>query len=426
MKEKIRERKEQLKYLKKIIIKYESYLCDAIFKDLSKPKEEFILTELFGVYDEFNFFIKNLNKLTKLKKFKNGFYDLFSETGYVYQPVGKVLILNTWNYPINLLFIPLAGSLASGNETVLRLHPFTPEINKVIKLIVDDYNQVYSNIQLVDNRDDLIEFINNNEWNFIFYTGSTNIGYKIKKIADSKNISCCLELGGKSPSIIFSDCKINKTIDEILFGKSLNMGQTCIAPDYLLVESSIYNKFILNFEKTLNKFNKTLKTSKIINENSKERIKSYNKDITLDKIQLLEISNIDCSIMKQEIFGPVLPIVKFDNFEDIKRVIDKNKNPLSIYVFTENNKNIEFIKTISTGNIMINSTMSILNNNKLSFGGIGNSGINRYRGKASFELFSNKISFNKNIFDPYLFIKKNLYSKTNKFIIKLIHKIKSR
>lgn len=425
MKVQIRKRKEQLKYLKNIIIKYETQLIDAIYKDLSKPKEEFILSELFGVYDEFNFFIKKLNKLIKLKKLKNGFYDLFSETGYIYQPVGKVLILNTWNYPVNLLFIPLAGSLACGNETTLRLHPFTPMTNEVIKLIVDEYNKLYANIQLVDNKGDLLEYVKSNEWNFIFYTGSTNTGYQIKKIADSKNISCCLELGGKSPSIIFKDCKKNKAIQEIIFGKALNMGQTCIAPDYLLVESSIYDGFILDLQKALSKFNNTIQTSRIVNKNSEERIKSYHHDIVLTKLQLLELKNIDSPIMESEIFGPILPIIKFENFSDISELINKNKDPLSIYAFTENKQNIEFIKTISTGNIMINSTMSVLNNNRLSFGGIGSSGINRYRGKASLELFSNKISFNRNIFDPYLIVKKNLHSKFSKSVIKIMHKIKS-
>ncbi|VEU74706.1 NAD-dependent aldehyde dehydrogenase domain-containing protein [Mycoplasmopsis citelli] len=413
--------KNQLIDLKNKISKYEQEIIKALKEDLNKSEHEVIMSELYPVYKELNFFIKNAKKITKFKNLKTISNNLFSQKGHFYKPLGKVLIFSAWNYPFNLTLNPLIGAFATGNSVYLSLHPFTPNINNVIEKITSEFENI--SILQTNNFEDSLTY---DKWDFIFFTGGNVNGEKVRRRAFELNIPYCLEMGGKSPVIITKDAKLNKSIEQILYGKILNSGQTCVAPDYLIIHEEIKEQFDKLFIEEIKKLKLDLidkddKISKILSKKRfedlvnevKSQISLENFIETKQKIPFcyLKSLNLNSKLAFEEIMGPILYAKTYKNNNEIIDIINQNPNPLMIYLFTQNKEEIEFIKKINSGNLMVNGTIDLVGDSELNFGGYKQSGTGKYHGWASVELFSFKTAYLKVKKDWFIRFKKYPYTK---------------
>ena len=321
----------------------------------------------------------------------------------------KVLVISPWNYPFQLALLPAMSAFAAGNNVVLKPSEHTPNTSSLIKKIVE---KVFPSelMCVVEGDAKIASQLLEKKWDYIFFTGSVNIG-EIVAVSAAKNLTpYTLELGGKSPAIIDRNTDLKLVSKRIVWGKFLNSGQTCVAPDYLIVHKSIKGTLIkelidrieLTFDKN---FDNTSDITAIVNEKNFNRLTELikeNKIIYGGKSDrenryifptIIDSPKMDSNIMKEEIFGPILPVLSFEKLEDIDNIINKNPNPLALYVFSNNKKFTEtVVNRYSFGGGSINDTIVHLANSRLPFGGIGNSGIGSYHGKLSFELFSHKKS----------------------------------
>lgn len=405
-------RKKQLELLKKAIEKYEDKIIYSLSLDLGKSEFEGFITEIGLVKTEIKNTIKNIDKWSKPKRIKSSFMNPFSINRIYNQPYGVCLILSPWNYPFQLSLMPLIGSIAAGNCTTIKLSelsPFTSEITRQIieETFEEEYVAVFSG-----DRDEAKQLVES-DFDFIFYTGNPQIGASIAESAGKRLIPYVLELGGKSPCIIDKNSDIDNAAKKIVWGKFMNAGQTCVAPDYIIADRLIFlelrDRMIYYIEKFYGKNPiKSKDYPKIINKRHFNRIKNLIKDEkkiyggefdeNLLKIgpTLLEINNLGKEIMKEEIFGPILPIIVYKNKKEIFDIIEKNKNPLALYIFTKDKKfEKDIINKISFGGGCINDTVIHCSSKNMPFGGIGRSGIGNYHEKASFDAFTHKKSIVK-------------------------------
>lgn len=400
-------RKEQLKKLKEAVDRYEEKILYALQLDLGKSEFEAFTTEVGLVKSEIENSIKNLRKWSKPKKIKFSIMNPFSKNTIYNQPYGKCLILSPWNYPFQLAIMPLIGSIAAGNCMVLKLSELSLSTSKIIKEIIEEiFSEEYVAVFLGDGKE--AEQLVESDFDFIFYTGNPNIGSIIAKSAGERLIPCVLELGGKSPCIVDETSDIDNAAKKIIWGKLLNSGQTCVAPDYIIVKEEIYNKLIKKLIHYIELFYgknpiESKDYPKIINKRHFNRIKklvekeeiiyggSFDENILKINPMILKVNNIDSEIMKEEIFGPIIPIVTYEEKTEIYSIIKKNKNPLALYLFTKDlNFEKEIIEKISFGGGCINDTIIHCSSKNLPFGGIGKSGIGSYHEKYSFDTFSHK------------------------------------
>ncbi|MEF2175962.1 MAG: aldehyde dehydrogenase [Candidatus Absconditabacteria bacterium] len=430
-------RKKQLNILKNAIIENEKKILEALNQDLGKCEMESYSSEIGVSIHEINLHLKNLNKWSKSQKVGTDRFMFPLGKSYIMkEPLGNVLIIGPWNYPFGLIMSPLVGAISAGNCVTLKPSEISKNTSKIIKEIIEN-NFPPEYIQVVEGGANETQLLLNANFDYIFYTGGEKVG-KIVMEAAAKNITpLTLELGGKSPCIIDKDCNLDICADRICFGKFINVGQTCIAPDYILVDKEIKEELIEKIKETIIKFYGTnAKESKdygrIININHFNRLKSYLIEGNIafqcgefDEKELFFPPTIidkcdDCKIMEEEIFGPILPILEYDNIEEAIDYINNKPKPLALYIFSNNKtfQNNILLKT-SSGGVSINDTLFHIVNDKLPFGGVGNSGFGKYHGKASFELFSNSKSvfknatlFNLPIYPPY----KEYYLKLVKFI----------
>lgn len=401
-----------LKNLKASIKKYEDEILSALYHDLGKNEFEAYETEIGLCYTEINNFIKNTKKWSKPKNVRTNIINFGAKSVIKPSAYGKVLIISPWNYPFQLAIMPLIGAIGAGNCVFLKLSEYSINTSKVIIKILKhafDENYVFGTYLEKEETQKLLK----ENFEYIFFTGSPKIGKKIMESASKNLTPVTLELGGKSPCIVFDDCDLDLAAKRTVFGKFLNAGQTCVAPDYCLVQKNIKDKFLKALIKYIKIFYgenqlQSNNLGKIINHLHFERLKNH-----LEKSQIIFGGNIDeqnlkiqPSIIKnnidEEIFGPILPIIEFGNTENIKNYIKKYPTPLSMYIFTKNNAIIEELtNTISFGGGCINDTIMHLTNENLPFGGIGNSGMGSYHGKKSFDTFSHSksILIRKNKFD---------------------------
>lgn len=394
------ERITYLKKLKESIINYEEEIKEALFKDLGKSSQEAYSTEIGIVLSEISLFIHKLKKWTQLKKVK-GNLTTFPSKAYIYpEKYGRVLIIGPWNYPFQLIFMPLIGAIGAGNDVVIKPSEYAINTEKIICKIIDE---VFTgkNVSIVSGDYLVSQKLLKEKFDYIFFTGSTRVG-KIIMAEASKNLTpVTLELGGKSPCIIIDKKDIELAAKRIAFGKLINAGQTCIAPDYLLIQKSQKDDFIKYFKEAVHQFygEDVLSSSdypKIINEQHYLRLINLMKDQKIlwggyhdkNKIEPTLIEpTIDSNIMSEEIFGPILPIITIDNIEDI--YLYMKEKPLALYLFTDNKKIKDYVvQNIRAGGITINDTLMHFNNHNLGFGGIGLSGIGKYHGKFSFDTFT--------------------------------------
>mgnify|MGYP004613661239 CR=1 FL=1 len=401
-----------LKKLKASIKKYEDEILLSLYRDLGKNAFEAYETEIGLCYTEINNFIKNIKKWSKPKNVHTNIINFGAKSVVKPCAYGKVLIISPWNYPFQLAIMPLIGAIGAGNCVFLKLSEYSINTSKVIiKILKDAFDEDYV-FGVYLEKEETQKLLKEN-FEYIFFTGSPKIGKKIMESASKNLTPVTLELGGKSPCIIFEDCDLDLAAKRTVFGKFLNAGQTCVAPDYCLVQKNIKDEFLKNLIKYIKIFYgenqlQSNNLGKIINQLHFERLKNH-----LEKSQIIFGGNTDEKSLKiqpsiiknnidEEIFGPILPLIEFDSIENIKNYINKYPTPLSIYIFTKNNDIIEKLTSeISFGGGCINDTIMHLTNENLPFGGVGNSGMGSYHGKKSFDTFSHfkSILIRKNNFD---------------------------
>jgi aldehyde dehydrogenase (NAD+) len=397
----------QLKKLKIAVENYEVQLYNALFTDLKKSKEECWVTENGFFLAEINSAIKNLHRWMKPKRVSTNLLNIPSKSFIVPEPLGVVLIISPWNYPFQLLFTPLIGAIAAGNCVVLKSSEFAPATCAVMKEIIEKaFGKNYILFTEGDGATVIPAMMNNFSFDYVFYTGSTAVGKIIYQMAAKNLVPVTLELGGKSPCIVEADANIKVAARRIVMTKFSNAGQMCVATDYVLVHESKKEVLIEEMKKAIETFfSSDAKSSnyfgKIINEKQFDRLIAYlkdgkivfggncNKDALYIQPTLIDEVQMDSPIMKEEIFGPLLPIISFKNNEEALQIIDNNRNPLAFYVFTESGqKEAYWLKNVAFGGGCINNASLHLTNHNLPFGGRGNSGTGQYHGKFSFATFS--------------------------------------
>lgn len=433
------ERIRNLKKLKTSIKKYENDILEALRLDLGKHEFEAYLNEVGFVYGSIDDAIKNIKTWTKVKKVKNDSAQ-FPGKSYIYKcHYGSVLIIGPYNYPFQLLIEPLVGAIAGGNTVVLKPSEYTANVEKVIiEMIKDTFNEEY--IAVVSGDYQVNSALLDLEFDYIFFTGSVNVGKIVMEKASKNLIPVTLELGGKSPVIVDNSANLKISAKRIMWGKLINAGQTCVAPDYVLAHEDIYDDLVKEFIKVIKEFyGEDIKNNKdfgrIVNEKHMNRL---NDILEADKEKIVFggevdfenrfisptiLKNVDLNdkVMSEELFGPILPVIKYKNMEDIKHYISKHKNPLALYVFSENKAfSEEVITRFSFGGGCVNDTISHVASNYLPFGGIGSSGMGSYHGKSSFDTFTHSKSIVKKntkldiklVFPPY----KNKINTIKKFM----------
>lgn len=430
---------QNLKLLRSIIIKYEKEIQEALRLDLGKSETEAYMTEIGMVLDEIKYNIKHLAKWAK-KKYVSTPLSQFPARSYrIPEPRGLVLIISPWNYPFLLSIQPLIGAIAAGNCVIIKLSEYSVNTSKLLKKILTEiYSEAYVTVVLGEK--EVAQELLKEKFDYIFYTGSTKIG-KIVMEAAAKNLTpVTLELGGKSPCIVDEKCNVELAAKRIAYGKILNSGQTCVAPDYVFVHQNVKEQFLNCLIKYLNNFlgENALNNSdypKIINEMQFNRIISlidkehviygggYNRNILKIEPTILTIKDMTSKVMQEEIFGPILPIIGYNNLDYIINYININPKPLALYLFT-NNKKIEkrILKEVSYGGGCINDTIIHLANKRLGFGGVGNSGIGEYHGKFSFDTFSHYKSIIKKSNHIDLPVRYHPYSKMKEKLIRMFMK----
>ncbi len=400
-------RKSQLLAFENAIKKYEGEISDALFADLGKSAEESWGTETGLLLGEIKYAIKHLSEWMKPKKVSTGLVT-FPSTGKIYRdPLGVVLIISPWNYPVQLSLVPLVGAIAAGNCAVLKPSEMAPATEKLIaKIIKETFNENYITVVTGDGADVIPAMINAFHFNHIFFTGSTVVGKAIYKLAADQLIPVTLELGGKSPCIVESDADLKVAAKRIVMGKFLNAGQTCIAPDYILVKESVKEKLLDELAATIEAFytddpSASYDYGKIINQKRFQKLASFlsqgsifyggktdESNLYIQPTILTDITMED-SVMKEEIFGPILPVMSFKTTEEAINIVRQNNSPLSFYLFTKNKSiEAEWLRRTAFGGGCINNTVYHFSNLNMPFGGIGNSGIGSYHGKKTFEIFS--------------------------------------
>ena len=401
---------EQLKRLKKAILIYEDRLYEALWKDLHKSKFEAYATEIGLVLTEIGVHIKNLKKWAKPEKVcTNQMIHFWSDSRILKEPYGLVLIIAPWNYPFQLLINPLVGAISAGNCTALKASEYTPNTAEVMgQMITEFFPPEY--IRYYKGGREANQALLAQQWDFIFFTGSPLVG-KVVMEAAAKNLTpVSLELGGKSPCIVDRDADLKIAASRIVWGKFINAGQTCIAPDYLFVHHSVKTELLELMKKKITEyFGEDTETSpdfvRIATVAKTQRIAALLKDGKIFtggdiKIQERYVSptiltgiSPDHPIMQEEIFGPVLPVMEFDKLDEVVNYVNAHPKPLAFYYFSEDeNKQEEILYKTSSGGGCINEVVMHIANDHMPFGGVGNSGIGSYHGKYSFNTFSHSRS----------------------------------
>lgn len=403
----IAHRKEALIKLLDVIITHENEIIEALYSDFRKPAFEAVLTETNYVISELKDTIKNLNKWAKPKRVFPSILN-FPSTDYIYkEPYGKILIIAPWNYPFQLALCPLISAVAAGNQVVLKPSELTPKTSEIITKIITKTFLV-NHVEVMEGGVEVSQKLLAQRWDYIFFTGSVPVGKIVAKAAAENLTPVTLELGGKNPCIIDNTANLKLAAKRIVWGKFINAGQTCIAPDYILIQKDMKNHF-MEFMKLeiIKAYGENPKLSpdyaRIINEKNWLRLANmieekkvfFGGQTNIDECYiaptLVDETGVDSVIMQDEIFGPLLPILSYENDAEINTIISKYEKPLSLYVFTEDKKFAQkIIKKYSFGGGCINDTVVHFSNKRLPFGGVGHSGIGAYHGRLSFDTFSHK------------------------------------
>ncbi len=402
-------RKAQLIKLRTALLQFETAFHEALYKDLKKSPEECWVTETGFLLSEINATISQLKKWMQPDLVSTNLLNMPSSSYILQEPLGTVLIIGPWNYPLQLLFTPLVGAIAAGNCCVLKASEFAPATAAVMKELIDTtFDKTYILFTEGDGATVIPEMMNAFSFDHVFYTGSTAVGKIIYKMAAERLVPVTLELGGKSPCVVEADANIKVAAKRIAVTKFSNAGQMCVAPDYVLVHESKKDALITELKICLQKFfgdrpEESYNYGKIINEKQFDRLIQYlpqgnilyggrsDKSKLFIEPTIVDNVSLDGAIMKDEIFGPILPIISFSAKEEALKIITLNKNPLAFYIFTSSTtKEKDWLNSVAFGGGCVNNASWHLTNHHLPFGGRGFSGSGQYHGKFSFDTFSHK------------------------------------
>lgn len=421
----IQYRINSLKKLKKNISLNENEIINALKSDLGKSETETFFSEIALIYIEINLALKNVKRWSKKRKVSSSLINFLSSDYIIPEPYGVTLNISPWNYPFQLSISPLIGAVAAGNTVILKPSEFSSKTSEIIKKIIENTFE-NSHVDVILGGPEIGSKLLDFSWDYIFFTGSTNIGKIIAQKAAINLTPTTLELGGKNPCIVDETANLKVASKRIVFGKFLNCGQTCIAPDFILVHESVKKDFTDKIIERIKKiYNEDVENSenysRIINKKHFSRlIKLLEKDKIIYggknnpnsnfiEPTLIDGSNFNSSLMKEEIFGPILPVVSYSNKNELKKILDNYKDPLAFYIFSNDKKfSNELIKRYSFGGAAVNDTISQIVNHRLPFGGIRNSGLGSYHGKQSFKTFS--------FYKPYI-VKSNIFDLNAKYKI---------
>jgi len=398
-------RLKQLRKLKAVIVKDRKKIENALWDDLHKSPEESYLTEISIVLSEIDNHLKHLKKWAKPKRVSTPLHLLPSSSKIIYEPLGVSLIVAPWNYPFQLLINTLVGSISSGCCCVLKPSPDTPSIAKVMEgMITETFDSNY--ISIVQGGRETNTILFKQRFDIIFFTGSPKVGKVVMKAAAEFLTPVVLELGGKSPCIVDADADLNIAAKRIAWGKLINAGQTCIAPDYLFAHTSIKDELLTKIADNIKEmYGDNIKESRfyprIVNQRAIDRLEGLLKQGKIHTGGVIDkkekfmaptiIDNVesDFLIMQDEIFGPILPVMTFEHIDETLSYINKNEKPLAFYYFGKNKKAKDILAKTTSGGACVNDTLIHIINHNLPFGGVGNSGMGKYHGKESFLAFSN-------------------------------------
>lgn len=403
----VKERIQQLKKLKSEINFRENEIIEALKLDFQKPMFESMVTEIIVVYKELDLFIKNLESWSQPKSVRSSILNFPSSDKIYHRPYGNVLIIAPWNYPFQLAINPFIAAIATGNTVTLKPSELTPHTSTILEKII---KKIFTEEQatVIQGDKEVAQQLLDLKWNYIFFTGSVAVGKIVYQAASQHLTPVTLELGGKNPCIVEASAKIQLTAKRIVWGKFLNAGQTCIAPDYILVEKSIKPALIKALkEEIIAAYGKNSIASpdfaRIINQSHFERLKNLideekvlfggqtDADENFMAPTLIDEPQQSDKIMEDEIFGPLLPIISYENKSDLKKIIRSYSTPLAFFVFTENKSFAnKIMEQFPFGGGVINDVVIHFANEKLPFGGLGNSGIGAYHGKHSFYCFTHQ------------------------------------
>jgi aldehyde dehydrogenase (NAD+) len=400
-------RKEKLQTLRKAIGKYESQIMTALFEDLHRSKEEAFTTEIGFVYAEISFALKHLKQWMRKTSVPTPLFLQPSSSSIIREPLGVCLIIAPWNYPFQLLFAPLIGAIAGGNCAVVKPSELAHHTSAVINDLVTEFFETRYIVAVEGEGKELVpKMMNENRFDHVFFTGSIPVGQEIAKLAAEKLVPVTLELGGKSPCIVDEGSNIEVAAKRITWGKFTNAGQTCVAPDYVLVHQKLKTQLIAAIQKSIVAFYgsdplSSIDYGRIINERRLEKLEDYlslgsvitggevNKNELYLAPTLIDNVPVESPLMNEEIFGPILPLIPFGHRQEALEIISKNNHPLSLYYFGNNRDNEDFfMRNVQFGGGCVNNTLVHLANADLPFGGVGNSGVGAYHGRFSFDTFT--------------------------------------
>lgn len=398
----VRTRKANLVAFEKAVLKWEKPLCEALWKDLHKSYEESYIAEVSILLGEIRTHIRNIGKWTRPQRRPTPMKLFPSRSKIISEPLGTALIISPWNYPVQLLLTPLVGVISSGCTAVLKPSPYVPEVSDVIeKMIRDTFPEEY--VAVVQGDRDVNTALLEQRWDMIFFTGSPSFGRAVMAAAAKNLTPVVLELGGKSPCIIDKDADIEVAAKRVAWGKSLNAGQTCIAPDYLMLHKNIKDKFLSELEKAFGELlgddpQKSEHFVRIVNDAAFDRLKGYladgevvfggktDKDERYFSPTVLDHVSPDSPVMQEEIFGPIFPVQTFSSLDEVIRFVSMREKPLALYYFGSQGDKV--LKHTTSGGSCINDVIMHIANENVPFGGVGMSGMGSYHHKRTFDVFT--------------------------------------
>ena len=433
-------RKAMLKKLLIAMEKWENRISEALWKDLHKSYEEAYLTEISIVKGEIKNHLKHISKWARRQKVCSPLKLFPSRSYIVKEPLGCSLVISPWNYPVQLLLNPLVGAISSGCTTVLKPSPYVPEVSQVIgEMIKETFDEKY--VAVVQGNRNVNTTLLEQRWDVIFFTGSPALAKTVMSAAAKHLTPVVLELGGKSPCIIDKNADLHTTAKRLAWGKTLNSGQTCIAPDYILIHKDIKESFVKAFaEEIRNLHGEDIQADahyvRIVNDKAFERVAGYLKDgkilyggrtdakTRFIEPTLLDEVAVDSPVMTEEIFGPVFPMITLDDsgksFKDkVIEFVTSREKPLAFYYFGKESDGWDMVRQTSSGGGCINDVIMHIANENIPFGGVGNSGMGRYHGKDSFDSFSHTRSIVATgtwIDLPFRYMPYNMFSLVKKIL----------
>jgi aldehyde dehydrogenase (NAD+) len=430
-------RKATLKKLLKNIIKYDKEITEALYSDFRKPAFEALITETSYVISDLKHTIANVRSWAKPKRVLPSLLN-FRSTDRIYsEPYGKVLVIAPWNYPFQLAMCPMIAAVAAGNSVVVKPSELTPATSAVVARIIRESFDVRHVVAVLGDASIASDLLKK-RWDHIFFTGSVPVGKIVAEAAAKYMTPVTLELGGKNPCIIDDTADLALAARRIVWGKFINAGQTCISPDYILVKSSVKIRLMqLLKQEIIRAYGEDPAQSpdfpRIINFKHFDRLQamilpadvyfggSTDRDQRYIAPTIIDEHNLESEVMKDEIFGPILPVLAYNTIDDLKKTISRYEKPLALYVFTRNSGFADrIISDYSFGGGCINDTVIHFANRRLPFGGVGNSGSGAYHGKWGFDTFSHQKSVIRKANWPDLTMRYAPYSGKLKYVKKLL------